>query len=88
MTGNDRCLTPFRRPVRPFAALDEGQKSAGVGGYGTLRPIEASVKELVLACACGTFPRPSRGRMRRVGEAAVLRIGALVHSGNGDTAAA
>ena len=77
MTGNDRCLTPFRRPTRPFPALDEVQKSAGVGGYGTLRPIEASVKELVLACACGTFPRPSRGRMRWVGGAAVLRIAAL-----------
>jgi hypothetical protein len=48
MTGNDRCLTPFSRPVRPFHALEKGlNRSDGNGswcGSGTLRLFAASVK--------------------------------------------
>ena len=73
MTVNDRCLTPFRRPIRPFPALggglDERFQRRLLFGCGTLRLMAASVKVMVAGGANGTFPRPSHDRSAR------LRIG-------------
>ena len=60
----------------------------GADPFGTLRPIEKSVKVIVVACARGPIPRPSHGGNTSLADAPSSESARWYTPGNGDTAAA